>query len=623
MKKRFLVLLYAAVMTLTALFGTVSLPVHAEGTGSLVLYANSAERGENVGIGLALTANPGSMATLKLLIEYSDGLEFLGVTPSEDVFPSSTLTTSQTIVTYPYVLSWIDGLSDRTENGMLVTLNFKVRDNCPIGHQAVTVRFAESFDFNGGTNTFGNVTNYIDVWCSHATYRYTAINEKTHTRVCASCGESDVQNHLFTTPVVTKEPTYDAPGERTYTCVLCGGTKKETVAPLKASYQLTSWTWAEDLCSASATFRNTDDASDVRTVAAAVTKKTTDPTCEKQGKTVYTASVTFRGGSHSDTKEKTVSALGHSFKKIEERKATCAEDGWIRYSCTNCGQVKNETLPKTGHLYGGWTAKDGSVHERSCRICGKTESVSHDFGASWSNDGTDHWHECSVCGEKKDGAKHALGMEPTETSPQVCTVCGRILKPALGHSHEWSESWEYDKTEHWHACSGCSERNGVAKHVFDNDCDEDCNECGYRREAEHKWLLKSDRDGHWYECSACGEIRDREAHVTGEGAGTGEPGICEICGYESTMAPEQEESDPESAPETFESNQESAPEELSEEEDPSRSKGESSPAESGEADSRKTEEAGSVIPWIVGAVILAAVLAAIFFIRRGRKREKA
>ena len=36
----------------------------------------------------------------------------------------------------------------------------------------------------------------------------------------------------------------------------------------------------------------------------------------------------------------------------------------------------------------------------------------------------------------------------------------------ITHTHEWATEWSSDETNHWHACSGCNEKNGSAAHTF-------------------------------------------------------------------------------------------------------------------------------------------------------------
>lgn len=68
----------------------------------------------------------------------------------------------------------------------------------------------------------------------------------------------------------------------------------------------------------------------------------------------------------------------------------------------------------------------------------------HERSEGWSSDETMHWHECSICGknyEKVIGVpdavlEHTPGPAATYTTPQTCTVCGRVLKEALGNASE-------------------------------------------------------------------------------------------------------------------------------------------------------------------------------------------
>ena len=35
------------------------------------------------------------------------------------------------------------------------------------------------------------------------------------------------------------------------------------------------------------------------------------------------------------------------------------------------------------------------------------------------------------------------------------------------HTHSWATTWSHDETNHWHACSGCTEKNDEAAHTID------------------------------------------------------------------------------------------------------------------------------------------------------------
>lgn len=88
-------------------------------------------------------------------------------------------------------------------------------------------------------------------------------------------------------------------------------------------------------------------------------------------------------------------------------------------------------------------------------------------GEAWQSDSTRHWHDCS-CGAEIDVAPHTPDRsEATETDPVKCTECGYIITPALGHvTHTPGEEWLSDDTNHWHKCTGCNEKLGVAAHTY-------------------------------------------------------------------------------------------------------------------------------------------------------------
>ena len=60
-----------------------------------------------------------------------------------------------------------------------------------------------------------------------------------------------------------------------------------------------------------------------------------------------------------------------------------------------------------------------------------------------------------------------------------------------------------------------------APHSYDNDCDQDCNNCGDFRSTQHRYAA----DCAWY-CCICGACREETnvAHTLGEGA------VCTLCG---------------------------------------------------------------------------------------------
>ena len=197
----------------------------------------------------------------------------------------------------------------------------------------------------------------------------------------------------------------------------------------------------------------------------------------------------------------------------------------------------------------------------------------HTYSTTWSTDETNHWHECT-CGDKKDVAAHTPGAAATETTPQTCTICGYVIKAALGHTHNfnqkntsetylksaatctkkavyyysctcgekgtetfesgetaphsYSTEWSSDETNHWHKCANCDAVADKAAHRYDNACDTTCNDCGKTREITHSYseVWSSDETNHWHECSVCHTKKDEAAHIYDNACDKD----CNICG---------------------------------------------------------------------------------------------
>lgn len=164
-------------------------------------------------------------------------------------------------------------------------------------------------------------------------------------------------------------------------------------------------------------------------------------------------------------------------------KATCSSPAVYYYSCT-CGEKGTSTFTSgnaSGHKY--TNACDTSCNtcgatrtishtytnscDTSCNTCGYTRTITHSYKTEWSQDGSKHWHECTVCGAKKDESAHKPGAAATETTPQTCTVCGYVIKAALGHTHKYDTEWSKDGTAHWHECD-CGAKKDSASHQWND-----------------------------------------------------------------------------------------------------------------------------------------------------------
>ncbi|MCD7754763.1 MAG: hypothetical protein LUJ09_00265 [Firmicutes bacterium] len=217
-----------------------------------------------------------------------------------------------------------------------------------------------------------------------------------------------------------------------------------------------------------------------------------------------------------------VETASHSWTSTVTKEATCSSEGVKTYTCSVCGATKTETIPVTSHTYDNDCDPD-------CNVCGATRTVTHSYATVWSSDGEGHWHECTICGAKADYAAHVAGAAATETTAQVCTVCGYEIQAALGHTHTFDTSWSQSAEYHWHVCTqkGCYETTDYGKHVYDDDCDITCNTCGYTRVAPHNYSdeWRGSAAGHWHACTLCGATSDVEPHTLDEN------NVCTVCGY--------------------------------------------------------------------------------------------
>ena len=240
--------------------------------------------------------------------------------------------------------------------------------------------------------------------------------------------------------------------------------------------------------------------------------------------------------------------------KYLKSEASCTAPTTYYKSCKYCGKAGTSTFTsgnKLDHKFDKkiensiYVAKLGSCTEAAeyyyaCSVCsekGTTTYVGssvpgHVYGDKWYTDANNHWHECNNCIDKKDLAAHTPGAAATETTPQTCTTCGYVIKAALGHEHNYDVTeYKTNETHHWYECD-CGDKAEVKSHTYDNDCDADCNGCGYVRTVTHtfgSWV--SDANNHWKECS-CGEKAEVAAHVPGEEATVDKPQTCTVCGIE-------------------------------------------------------------------------------------------
>ena len=443
------------------------------------------------------------------------------------------------------------GTTNATGNGTLVTLKFEVKSTATAGNYTIDFLVADAvnrdeervalttqagtvsvvvpvttytvkFNANGGTGTMADVTGVPAGAYTLPANGFTAPADKQFKGW--STGASGA---------VIEGTTYNVTGDVTLYAIWEDKPHTHTYS--------TEWStdetnhWHECTCG------------DKKDVAAHIYDNACDTTCNVCGKT---REITHSFGSEwYKNSEKHWHECSVCHTKKDE--APHVYDNDCDTTCNVCGAVREIT-----HSYGeAWssdetnhwhecsvchTKKDEAPHvydndcDTTCNVCGKTREITHSYGEAWSNDETNHWHECSVCHTRKDEAAHTPGAEATETTAQVCTVCGYVIKAPLGHTHRPTIVKRVEPTcekagniEHYKCSCGKLYYDAAATKEITNAAKIILSATGHTRGGD--W--KTSEIYHWHECAVCGERMDTAFHRAGAEATETTPQTCAVCGY--------------------------------------------------------------------------------------------
>ena len=546
--------------------------------------------GSTVDVAVTIADNPG-MDVMKLKFSYDTTALTL-----KDMTLGSVMTGTFTPnLDKAVALLEAAGTTNATGNGTLVTLKFEVKSTAAAGNYTIGFLVADAvnrdevrvalttqagtvsvkipvttytvrFNANGGTGTMADVTGVPAGAYTLPANGFTA-----------PAGKQFKGWSTGATGAVIAGTTYNVTGDVTLYAIWEDKPHTHTYSTAWSTDETNHW--HECTCG---------DKKDVaaHTPGAAATE-TTPQTCTICGYVIKAA----LGHTHNFNQKNT----SETYLKSA---ATCTKKAVYYYSCT-CGEKGTETFESgetAPHSYSTEWSSDETNHwhkcancdavadkaahrydnacDTTCNDCGKTREITHSYSEVWSSDETNHWHECSVCGDKKDVAAHTPGAAATETTPQTCTICGYVIKAALGHTHNfnqkntsetylksaatctkkavyyysctcgekgtetfesgetaphsYSTEWSSDETNHWHKCANCDAVADKAAHRYDNACDTTCNDCGKTRETSHsfgkEWYKNSEK--HWHECSVCHTKKDEAAHIYDNACDKD----CNICG---------------------------------------------------------------------------------------------
>ncbi len=101
---------------------------------------------------------------------------------------------------------------------------------------------------------------------------------------------------------------------------------------------------------------------------------------------------------------------------------------------------------KTAITGGSFVIPDGLEEETVITVTAKTAEnefykagegsaevivSAHKWSREWKSDKDGHWRECTDCGIAGEKSAHVSGGAATETTAEICTVCGYVIAPAL------------------------------------------------------------------------------------------------------------------------------------------------------------------------------------------------
>ena len=429
MKKRVL-----SVLLIVALFvSCLAFSASAEGTPTLRLSNVSAGRGDEVTVDIVMENNPG-VTGIDVKVSYDKTR--LQLTGYKNGCLSGWLVSLETGGAV-----WAD-VGSNTDNGVILTLKFKVLDDAPLGEALVELGGADIIDADLNTVDFKFESGTVSVTCAHewdegvVTKEPTCAEEGVKTFTCSKCNETRTESmkkaeHSSDGGKVTKQPTCTEKGVKTYTCKVCGEVLK-----------------TEEV---TANGHQSDGG-----------KVTKQPTCTEKGVKTYTCKVC---GEVIKTEE--VPAKGHQSDggKVTTE-PTCTEKGVKTYTCKVCNEVlKTEEVPATGHQSDGGkvttapTCTEKGVKTYTCKVCDevlKTEEIPA-LGHTWNEgevtaeatcteDGSMHFI-CTVCQAEKDEVIEAPGhdwdegkvvREATETQDGLKEFTCKVCKETKQESYKYS-----------------------------------------------------------------------------------------------------------------------------------------------------------------------------------------
>ena len=346
------------------------------------------------------------------------------------------------------------------------------------GKQTVTLSYVAP------NNEVLSTTVEVEVVCEHEFSEWEKIDDTTHSRSCR-CGETETAEHAWDDGVVSTEPSCTVGEEKTFTCSVCGTTRKETAAAIGHVFGEWTQTVAPECTKAGEERRDCSncDHFETREVAQLGHIEVIDygysATCTQTGRL---------NGKHCTRCNAItliqipIPKLGHKLVTIDHKPPTCSEAGWTthkvcsrkncdykedyhellkiphrfevilmsaplcerpgaeRYDCMDCDYFETHTLAALGHAKVQHEAKPNTCTEigwEAYETCNRTDCTystyveipaAHTFG-SWTQtvepkceEKGEERRECLHCGHSETREVTQLG-HTEETDASVAPGC--------------------------------------------------------------------------------------------------------------------------------------------------------------------------------------------------------
>ena len=198
----------------------------------------------------------------------------------------------------------------------------------------------------------------------------------------------------------------------------------------------------------------------------------------------------------------TVRKITHAYEAEVDQAAGCGRDGQMRYTCTVCGDSYTETIPATGEHWGdGYPCRD-----QYCSGCGTflPATEDHVYEVAGNGDATcgeDGWvdYRCVHCFDSYTVTIPATGEHIYDYAcDEYCNECGD-WREVTNHNYvagrEIAPGCVTDGVREY-VCTACMQfymetLPATGEHVYDDEYDFDCNDCGFIRDV----TIRGDANG--------------------------------------------------------------------------------------------------------------------------------